>query len=262
MKKKSNNFNKIERKIRRLAGKAIEDFNLIDNNDKIMVCVSGGKDSYTLLDVLIYFQKIAPINFELIAVNLDQHHPGFPKTILPNYFKENEISYKIVSQNTYKVVKEKIPDGKTMCGLCSRLRRGILYKTAIDIGATKIALGHHRNDIIETFFLNIFFSGRIKSMSPKLLSDDKKNVVIRPLAYCEERDIKKYSNQKNFPIIPCNLCGSQEKLQRVQIKKMLNQWENEYPDRVQSIFKSIQKVEISHLLDKNIFNFNDVIRNV
>jgi len=262
MKKKSNNFNKIEKKIRRLAGKAIKDFNLIDDNDKVMVCVSGGKDSYTLLDVLIYFQKIAPINFELVAVNLDQYHPGFPKSILPNYFKESEIPYKIVSQNTYKVVKEKIPDGKTMCGLCSRLRRGILYKTASDIGATKIALGHHRNDIIETFFLNIFFSGRIKSMPPKLLSDDKKNVVIRPLAYCEERDIKKYSNQKNFPIIPCNLCGSQEKLQRVQIKKMINQWEKDYPDRIQSIFKSIQTVEISHLLDKNIFNFNDFTSSV
>ena len=223
MKRKSNNFNKIEKKIRRLTGKAIDDFNLIDHNDKVMVCVSGGKDSYTLLDVLIYFQKIAPINFELIAVNLDQNHPGFPKTVLPNYFKENQVPHQIISQNTYKVVKKKIPDGKTMCGLCSRLRRGILYKTAIDIGATKIALGHHRNDIIETFFLNIFFSGRIKTMPPKLLSDNKKNVVIRPLAYCEEKDIKKYSNKKSFAIIQCNICGTQEKLQRVQIKQKLNQ---------------------------------------
>jgi tRNA 2-thiocytidine biosynthesis protein TtcA len=239
-------------------GKAIADYNMIEDGDKVMVCVSGGKDSYGMLDVLINLRKSAPVDFELVAVNLDQKQPGFPEEVLPAYLSGMDVPYYILEKDTYSIVKEVIPEGKTTCGLCSRLRRGSLYGFAQDIGATKIALGHHRDDIVETLFLNMFFNGKLKAMPPKLLSDDKQNVVIRPLAYCKEKDLARYSQYKEFPIIPCNLCGSQEHLQRVQVKQMVEQWEREYPGRTESIFRSICHISPSQLGDPKLFDFENL----
>lgn len=253
----SNNFLKLRSKLISNTGKAIGDYAMIEDGDRVMVCLSGGKDSYTLLSLLAILQKRAPIKFEIIAVNLDQKQPGFPEDILPNFLKKNQIEYKIIEEDTYSIVKEKIPEGKTTCSLCSRLRRGILYRVANELQASKIALGHHKNDIVETFFLNLFFGAKLKSMPPKLISDDKKNIVIRPLAYLEEKDISFYANHMQFPIIPCNLCGSQENLQRQNIKFMLNNWEKEYPGRLNKIFNALTNVEISHLADRNLYNFKD-----
>lgn len=247
--------NKLQKRLRREVGKAIADFNMIESGDKVMVCLSGGKDSYAMLDILVYLQKHAPIEFSLVAVNLDQKQPGFPEEILPNYLQEIGVDYRIVEEDTYSIVTDKIPTGKTTCSLCSRLRRGILYRTAGEIGATKIALGHHMDDMVETLFLNMFHGARLKSMPAKLVSDDKKNVVIRPLAYCREKDIAEYAMIKQFPIIPCNLCGSQENLQRKQIKAMLVEWEKQQPGRVINIFKSMQRVTKSHLFDTDLFDF-------
>ena len=251
-------FNKLQKRLRRNAGNAIVDYNMIVEGDKVMVCVSGGKDSYAMLDVLISLQRSAPVTFELVAVNLDQKQPGFPEHVLPEYLADLKVPYYILEKDTYSIVKELVPEGKTTCGLCSRLRRGSLYGFAQDIGATKIALGHHRDDIVETLFLNMFFGGSLKAMPPKLLSDDKKNVVIRPLAYCKEKDLAAYAGYKEFPIIPCNLCGSQDNLQRVQIKKMLQQWEREYPGRTETIFSSIRNVAPSQLADGDLFDFTSL----
>ncbi len=249
------NFNKLHKRLRRNVGQAIVDFNMIEDGDKVMVCLSGGKDSYTLLDILMGLQKSAPIDFELIAVNLDQKQPGFPEAILPNYLKSIEVPFEIIEEDTYSIVKDKIPEGKTTCGLCSRLRRGIIYGWAERNGVNKIALGHHRDDIIETLFLNMFFGGKLKSMPPKLNSDDGKHIVIRPLAYAKEKDIAQYAKVKEFPIIPCNLCGSQENLQRQNIKMMLQDWDRKYPGRIETIFKSITNVAPSHLADTQLFDF-------
>ena len=248
-------LNRSHKNLRRDVGKAVADFNMIEVGDLIMVCLSGGKDSYTMLDILISLQKHAPIDFRLIAVNLDQKQPGFPEHVLPQYLSALGVDFHILEQDTYSVVKEKIPDGKTFCGLCSRLRRGSLYTYAKKIGATKIALGHHREDIVETLFLNMFFGGTLKAMPPKLLSDDKQNVVIRPMAYCSEHEISRYAKLKEFPIIPCNLCGSQENMQRRNIKEMLKQWDREYPGRVESIFRSICNVSPSQLADNKLYPF-------
>lgn len=248
-------FNKLQKRLRRQVGQAIIDFNMIEDGDKVMVCLSGGKDSYTMLDVLISLQKIAPINFELVAVNMDQKQPGFPEHVLPEYLTALGVPFHIVERDTYSVVKSVIPEGKTTCGLCSRLRRGTLYGFAEEIGATKVALGHHKDDIVETLFLNLFYAGRLKAMPPKLLADDKRNIVIRPLAYCREADIENYATQKGFPIIPCNLCGSQENLQRQVIKEMLQGWERQYPGRVETIFSALQKVSPSQLADQKLFDF-------
>jgi len=261
MKNKATEEKVLAQLLRRNMGKAISDFNMIEDGDKIMVCLSGGKDSFTMLDILQQLQKKAPIQFELIAVNLDQKQPEFPEDVLPRYLDSLDISYHIIEEDTYSIVKDKIPEGKTTCSLCSRLRRGIIYSWAIKNKITKIALGHHRDDIIETFFLNLFFGGKLKSMPPKLLSDDKKNTVIRPLAYAKEEDIAQYAKFKEFPIIPCNLCGSQENLQRKQVKKMLSNWEEQFPGRLQSIFSSLSNVAPSHLLDPSLFPFKDLINN-
>lgn len=246
---------KLQKRLRRLTGEAVADFNMIEDGDKVMVCLSGGKDSYTLLDVLLHLQKVAPIQFSIVAVNMDQKQPGFPKEVLPAYLKSLGVDYHIVEKDTYSVVKELIPEGKTTCSLCSRLRRGTLYTFADEIGATKMALGHHRDDIVETFFLNMFFNGTLKAMPPKLRSDDGRNVVIRPLAYCNEKDIQAYSDLQQFPIIPCNLCGSQENLQRQVVKDMLQEWERKNPGRTESIFRSLQHVNPSQLADRNLFDF-------
>ena len=235
---------------------------MIEDGDKIMVCLSGGKDSYTLLDILMNLQKSAPVKFELIAVNLDQKQPGFPETVLPNYLSTLDIPYEIIEEDTYSVVKRVIPEGKTTCGLCSRLRRGVIYGWAERHGITKIALGHHRDDMIETLFLNMFFGGSMKSMPPKLKSDDGKHIVIRPLAYCKEKDIAKYAKAKNYPIIPCNLCGSQENLQRQNIKMMLQDWDRKYPGRIETIFKAMTNVAPSHLADNEIFDFKGLSQDV
>lgn len=251
----SNTFKRLQAQLRGLVGKAIEDYNLIEDGDKVMVCLSGGKDSYTMLDLLLSLQRCAPVNFELLAVNLDQKQPGFPEHVLPDYLDAIAVPYRIVEQDTYSVVQRLIPEGKTMCSLCSRLRRGVLYRVAEEEGATKIALGHHRDDIVETFFLNLFHGGQLKAIPPKLLTDDQRHVVIRPLAYCTERDIQRYANARQFPIIPCNLCGSQENLQRVQIKQMLQQWEREDPGRTARLFRSLQHVVPSHLADMSLFDF-------
>lgn len=248
-------FNKLQKRLRRNVGKAIADYNMIESGDRVMVCLSGGKDSYCMLDILLNLQKTAPVRFELIAVNLDQKQPGFPEEVLPNYLSQLGVPFHIVERDTYSVVKSVVPEGKTTCGLCSRLRRGTLYGFAEEIGATKIALGHHRDDIVETLFLNLFYAGRLKAMPPKLLSDDKRNIVIRPLAYCEEADLSEYAEAKAFPIIPCNLCGSQENLQRQAVKAMLRDWERSYPGRVESIFGALQRVSPSQLADTRLFDF-------
>lgn len=251
-------FNKLQKRLRRNVGKAIEDFNMIEAGDLVMVCLSGGKDSYAMLEILCNLQKSAPIDFELVAVNLDQKQPGFPEHILPDYLEREGIPFHILEKDTYSVVKSIIPEGKTTCGLCSRLRRGSLYGFAEEIGATKIALGHHRDDIVETLFLNMFFGGKLKAMPPKLLSDDKRNIVIRPMAYCKERDIARFARHKQFPIIPCNLCGSQENLQRQAIKKMLADWERQQPGRVENIFRAIANVAPSQLADGELFDFTNL----
>ncbi len=247
--------NKLAKRLRRQVGTAIADFNMIEANDKIMVCLSGGKDSYAMLDVLMGLREKSPVPFELFAFNLDQKHPGYPEHILPDYLTSLGVPFQIAVQDTYSTVKRVIPEGKTMCSLCSRLRRGVIYRVAGEIGATKIALGHHRDDILQTFFLNAFFGGKLKSMPPKLGSDDGKHVVIRPLAYVEERDLEAYSTLKQFPIIPCDLCGSQDNLQRQQVKLMLRDWEKHFPGRVESIFRALQNASPSHLLDRNLFDF-------
>jgi tRNA 2-thiocytidine biosynthesis protein TtcA len=248
-------LNKLQKRLRRLTGQAIADFNMIEEGDKVMVCLSGGKDSYTMLEILRNLQASAPINFSIVAVNLDQKQPGFPKHILPAYLEEVGVDFHILERDTYSIVKEIVPEGKTTCGLCSRLRRGSLYGFAEEIGATKIALGHHRDDILETLFLNMFFGGKLKSMPPKLLSDDGKHIVIRPLAYCKEKDIETFSVMKEYPIIPCNLCGSQENLQRQVVKDMLQKWEKEFPGRTETMFTAIQNVIPSHLADNKLFDF-------
>ncbi|MEW5289249.1 tRNA 2-thiocytidine(32) synthetase TtcA [Erwinia papayae] len=248
-------FNKLQKRLRRNVGNAITDYNMIEEGDVVMACMSGGKDSFAMLDILLNLQKAAPVNFEVIAVNLDQKQPGFPDHILPEWLNTLNIPYYIVDKDTYSVVKEKVPEGKTTCGLCSRLRRGTLYSFAEKIGATKIALGHHMDDIVETLFLNMFHGAKMKAMPPKLRSDDERNVVIRPLAYCREKDLIRYAEYKNFPIIPCNLCGSQENLQRQTIKAMLTGWDKSEPGRVESVFKSLQNVIPSQLADKNLFDF-------
>lgn len=246
---------RLYRKIRSHVGRAVADFKMIEDGDVIMVCLSGGADSYTMLDILIGLQQVAPIQFKLIAVNLDQKQPGFPEQVLPNYLQSIGVEYRIVEEDTYSIVKQLIPEGKTTCSLCSRLRRGVLYKTAQKIGATKIALGHHADDIVETVFLNMFYNGRLKSMPAKLVSDDKNNVVIRPLAYVREQMIKEYAELRGFPIIPCDLCGSQENLQRQSVKAMLAEWDNSHPGRVQNIFNALGRVTPSHLLDRKLFDF-------
>lgn len=249
---------RLQKNLRRDAGKAIADFNMIEAGDLVMVCLSGGKDSYTLLDILRNLQTHAPINFRIVAVNLDQKQPGFPEHVLPEYLKNEGVDFHILEQDTYSVVKEKTPEGKTFCGLCSRLRRGSLYTYAKKIGATKIALGHHREDIIETLFLNMFFGGKLKAMPPKLLSDDGQNVLIRPLAYCKEKEIARYAELREFPIIPCNLCGTQENMQRQAIKMMLQEWDRNYPGRIETIFRSISNVTLSHLADVNLYPFKEL----
>jgi tRNA 2-thiocytidine biosynthesis protein TtcA len=255
---RSSNFNRLRGKLEQLVGKAIGDFNMIEDGDTVMVCMSGGKDSYTLLEILLALQKRAPIKFRLIAMNLDQKQPGFPDHILPDYFKSIGVEYHIETQDTYSIVKEKIPEGKTTCSLCSRLRRGIIYKVAGELGANKIALGHHRDDMIETLFLNMFFGGKLKAMPPKLVTDKGDHVVIRPLAYCAEKDIASFARTMAFPIIPCNLCGSQENLQRQNIKEMLNKWELQYPGRSQTIFTAMQNIKPSHLMDSSLFDFKSI----
>lgn len=249
---------KLEQRLRKNVGKAIGDYNMIEEGDRVMVCLSGGKDSYTMLDILMTLQKRAPIKFELYAVNLDQKQPGFPEHVLPNYLDTLDIDYKIVEEDTYSIVTEKIEPGKTTCSLCSRLRRAILYKTATAIGATKVALGHHRDDMLETMMLNMFYGGKLKSMPPKLVSDDGKHVVIRPLAYCKEAEISAYSQMREFPIIPCNLCGSQENLQRKHVKALLNDWDAQFPGRIESMFTAMQNVVPSHLADHNLFGFKTI----
>jgi tRNA 2-thiocytidine biosynthesis protein TtcA len=250
---------RLQSRLQSLVGKAIYDYNMIEEGDRVMVCLSGGKDSYTLLDLLLNLQRCAPIQFEILAVNLDQKQPGFPEEVLPNYLTALGVSYRIVQEDTYSIVTRIIPEGKTMCGLCSRLRRGILYRIANEEGATKVALGHHRDDIVETLFLNMFHKGLLKAMPPKLISDDGQNILIRPLAYCREADIQRYADSRKFPIIPCNLCGSQENMQRVQVKKMLQAWDAETPGRVDSLFRSLQHVSLSHLADTALYDFRGLI---
>jgi len=249
------NLNKLHKRLRRGVGQAIADFGMIEEGDKVMVCLSGGKDSYTLLDILLNLQQSAPITFSIVAVNLDQKQPGFPADVLPNYLTGIGVEHLIVTEDTYSIVKEKIPEGKTTCSLCSRLRRGILYRTAKEIGATKIALGHHRDDMIETMFLNMFYGGKMKSMPPKLISDNGEHIVIRPLAYCREKDIEKYAIAREFPIIPCNLCGSQDGLQRQVVKEMLQDWDKRFPGRIETMFQAMQNIVPSHMIDKNLFDF-------
>ncbi|WP_168015930.1 tRNA 2-thiocytidine(32) synthetase TtcA [Halomonas salinarum] len=248
-------FNKLQKRLRRQVGNAVIDYGMIEEGDKVMVCLSGGKDSYTMLEILRSLQRNAPVNFSLVAVNLDQKQPGFPEHVLPEYLDKLGVDYHILERDTYSVVKEKTPEGKTTCALCSRLRRGSLYGFAEEIGATKVALGHHREDILETLFLNMFFGGSLKSMPPKLLSDDAKNIVIRPLAYCREADIEEFSQRMEFPIIPCNLCGSQPNMQRQVVKEMLAEWEVKYPGRLESMFKAVTNVAPSQLADRDLFDF-------
>jgi tRNA 2-thiocytidine biosynthesis protein TtcA len=247
--------NKLHKRLRRNVGRAIQDFEMIREGDRVMVCLSGGKDSYTMLDILMHLRDSAPVQFELVAVNLDQKQPGYPERVLPDYLSSLDVSYRILTEDTFSIVKRVVPEGKTTCGLCSRLRRGILYRVAGELGATRIALGHHRDDIIETLFLNMFFGGKLKAMPPKLLSDDGKHVVIRPLSYCKESDIARYAQARHFPIIPCNLCGSQQNLQRQLIKDMLRDWDKRFPGRLETLFASLQNVAPSHLADRKLFDF-------
>lgn len=256
--KQQYSHNKLVKRLQRQVANAITDFNMIEEGDRVMVCLSGGKDSYAMLDVLRALQKRAPIDFELIAVNLDQKQPGFPEHVLPQYLESIGVEYRIVEEDTYSIVKEKIPEGKTTCSLCSRLRRGILYRTATELNASKIALGHHMDDMVETLFLNMFHGARLKSMPPKLVSDDKQHMVIRPLAYCRESDIREFSEAQQFPIIPCNLCGSQENLQRKKIKAMLAEWDRQQPGRVINVFKSMSRITSSHLFDRGLFDFENL----
>ncbi|MBC7787041.1 MAG: tRNA 2-thiocytidine(32) synthetase TtcA [Methylophilaceae bacterium] len=251
----SSNFIRLRNSLISSTGKAIGDYNMIEDNDTVLVCMSGGKDSHAMLMILLALQERAPINFKLIAMNLNQKQPNFPADILPSYFEKLGIDYRIVNADTYSIVKEKIPEGKTTCSLCSRLRRGIIYRTAKELGANKIALGHHRDDIVETLFLNLFFGAKMKAMPPKLATNDQQNIVIRPLSYCAEKDIASYARQMEFPIIPCDLCGSQDNLQRQKIKDMLQGWEREQPGRVNNIFRAITNVEPSHLADTNLYDF-------
>lgn len=251
-------FNKLQKRLRRNVGKAIADYKMIEEGDVVMACISGGKDSFAMLDILVNLQKTAPVSFQVIAVNLDQKQPGFPQHVLPNYFESMDIPYYVVDKDTYSVVRSKIPEGQKTCGLCSRLRRGTLYAFAEKIGATKLALGHHMDDIVETLFLNMFHGSRMKAMPPKLRSDDKRNIVIRPLAYCREKDLIRFAEAREFPIIPCNLCGSQENLQRQSIKQMLVQWERQDPGRVENIFKSIQNISLSQMADTQLFDFENL----
>jgi tRNA 2-thiocytidine biosynthesis protein TtcA len=251
-------INKLSKRLHRLVGQAVIDFNMIEDGDRVMVCVSGGKDSYAMLDILLGLQKRAPIRFELIAVNLDQKQPGFPEHVLPEYLTKIGVPFHIENQDTYSIVKRVIPEGKTTCGLCSRLRRGILYRVAGELGATKIALGHHRDDIVQTLFMNMFFGSKMKGMPPKLVSDDGRNVVIRPLAYVAETDLEHWAEHRQFPIIPCTLCGSQDNLQRVQIKQMLREWDKRHPGRVENVFSAMQNVVPSHLADRKLFPFTEL----
>jgi tRNA 2-thiocytidine biosynthesis protein TtcA len=254
----SNNFIKLRNSLISATGKAIGDYNMIEDGDTVLVCMSGGKDSHAMLMILLALQERAPIDFKLIAMNLDQKQPGFPADVLPAYFEKLGVDYRIVNADTYSIVKEKIPEGKTTCSLCSRLRRGVIYTTAKELGANKIALGHHRDDIVETLFLNLFFGAKMKAMPPKLATNDKQNVVIRPLAYCSEKDIASYARQMAFPIIPCDLCGSQENLQRQKVKDMLQGWEREQPGRINNIFRAIGNIEPSHLADFNLYDFKSL----
>ena len=256
----SNSFLRLRKHLMRKVGEAIVDYGMIEDGDVVMVCVSGGKDSFTLLSLLLALREKAPIDFRIVAMNLDQKQPGFPDHILPAYFESIGVEYRIVTEDTYKIVKDKIPEGKTTCSLCSRLRRGIIYRTAKEIGATRIALGHHRDDMIETLFLNMFFGGKMKAMPPKLVSDDRQNVVIRPLAYCSEKDIERFARGMEYPIIPCNLCGSQENAQRKQIKAMLRDWDSRFPGRIVSIATALKNVVPSHLADGELFDFRNVSR--
>ena len=251
-------INKLSKRLHRQVGQAITDFNMIEDGDKVMVCLSGGKDSYAMLDILINLKQRAPIKFDIIAVNLDQKQPGFPEEILPAYLKSRGVDFHIENQDTYSIVKRLIPEGKTTCSLCSRLRRGILYRVAGDLGATKIALGHHRDDIVTTLFLNMFFGSRMKGMPPKLVSDDGKNVIIRPLAYVREPDLVRWAEHREFPIIPCNLCGSQENLQRVQVKAMLNDWDRRFPGRIENMFTAMGNIVTSHMMDRELFPFTTI----
>ena len=250
--------NKLHKRLRRETGKAIVDFNMISDGDRVMVCISGGKDSLTMLDILLSLSKRAPVNFDIIAVNLDQKQPGFPETVLPDYFETIGVRYHILEEDTYSLVTDIVAEGKTYCGWCSRFRRGILYKYARNHGYNKIALGHHRDDMVETLFLNMFHGGKLKSMPPKLLSDDGVNMVIRPLAYCREKDIARYADLEEFPVIPCNLCGSQNNLQRQVIKQMLQEWDRKHPGRIETIFKSMCNVVPSHLIDTDFFDFAEL----
>ncbi len=250
--------NKLAKRLRREVGQAIADFNMIEAGDKVMVCLSGGKDSFALLDILLFLREHAPVGFDIVAVNLDQKQPGFPAEVLPDYLRSIDVPFHIENEDTYSIVKRVIPEGKTTCSLCSRLRRGVLYRVAGELGATKIALGHHRDDILQTLFLNMFFAGKLKSMPPKLVSDDGRNIVIRPLAYCRESDLEAWAAERAFPIIPCNLCGSQPNLQRQQVKQMLNDWDKRFPGRIETMFRSLANVVPSHLLDARLFDFADL----
>ncbi len=256
--KQRRELNKLQKRLRRLTGQAIADYNMIQDGDKVMVCLSGGKDSYTMLEILLNLQISAPVKFEIVAVNLDQKQPGFPEDVLPKYLTERGVPFYILEKDTYSIVKELTPEGQTYCAVCSRLRRGNLYAFAQEIGATKVALGHHRDDIMATLMLNLFHAGRIKAMPPKLLSDDGRNVLIRPLAYCKEKDIAAYARLKGFPIIPCNLCGSQANLQRAVVNKMLRDWDREFPQRLDSMFTAIQNVAPSQLADRELFDFESL----
>ncbi|MCB1917397.1 MAG: tRNA 2-thiocytidine(32) synthetase TtcA [Rhodocyclaceae bacterium] len=256
----SNSFLRLRKKIERAAGEAIADYRMIEDGDVVMVCVSGGKDSFTLLSTLLALRERAPVDFRVIAMNLDQRQPGFPADVLPRYFESIGVEYRIVTEDTYSIVRDKIPGGKTTCSLCSRLRRGIIYRTASELGATRIALGHHRDDMLETLFLNMFFGGRIKAMPPKLVSDDGRHMVIRPLAYCPERLIARYADAMGYPIIPCNLCGSQANAQRQQVKAMLADWASAYPGRIESLTTAMKNVVPSHLGDRNLFDFANLRR--
>lgn len=247
--------NKLAKRLRRLVGEAIADFSMIEEGDKVMVCLSGGKDSYAMLDMLLSLREKAPVRFDLLAYNLDQKQPGFPEQVLPDYLKSRDVPFHIEQRDTYSVVKRVIPEGKTTCGLCSRLRRGNIYRAASELGCTKIALGHHRDDILETLFLNMFYGGKLKTMPPKLITDDGKHIVIRPMAYCREQELAQYAQQRAFPIIPCTLCGSQPNLQRRAIKEMLQQWEKQHPGRSESMFRALQNVAPSHLADNRLFDF-------